>query len=136
MDKIFNAISIIGGIAGGICVSIFGGWDAMIWALMVCMVFDYISGIMKAVYNKELSSEVGYKGLLRKISILIVVGLSNVVQIFVGENIPIRDIVIVFYVVNEGISILENVAVIYPQIPDKLKDTLLQLRGDNDENRN
>ncbi|MCH5210695.1 MAG: phage holin family protein [Oscillospiraceae bacterium] len=133
MDKIFNAISIIGGIVGGLCVNIFGGWDAMLWALAICMVLDYFSGIIKAVYNKELSSEIGFKGLLRKVAILIVVALSHVVQTFVGEKIPIREIVIVFYVVNEGISILENAAVVYPKTPEKLKEILLQLRGDNDD---
>lgn len=133
MDKIFNAISIIGGIVGGVCVRIFGGWDAMLWALAICMVLDYISGIIKAIYNKELSSEISFKGLLRKVVILIVVALSNVVQTFVGQNIPIREIVIVFYVVNEGISILENTAVVYPKIPEELKEVLLQLRGSKDD---
>ena len=133
MEKIFNAISIISGIVGGLCVNIFGGWDAMLWALVTCMILDYISGVIKAVYNKELSSEIGFNGLLRKVVILIVVALANVVQTFVGENIPIREIVIVFYIVNEGISILENVAVVYPKTPEKLKEILLQLRGGNDD---
>ncbi len=134
MDKIFNGISIITGIVGGLAASLFGQLDTILWALIILMVLDYITGIIKAIYSKTLSSEIGFKGLLRKVLILIIVAVANVVQVLVGDNIAIREIVIMFYIANEGISILENAAVIMPNMPEKLKDVLLQLRGGDDEN--
>ena len=124
MDKIFNWTSTVIGIVGG--------WDSILWALLVIMVLDYLTGVIKAVYTKNVSSEVGFKGLLKKITILIIVALSNVLQQITGDNVAIREIVIMFYIANEGISVLENVAVIYPRMPQKLKDILLQLRGEDD----
>ena len=96
------------------------------------VVLDYLTGVIKAVYTKNVSSEVGFKGLIKKITILIIVALSNVLQQITGDNVAIREIVIMFYIANEGISVLENVAVIYPRMPQKLKDILLQLRGEDD----
>ena len=112
--------------------AIFGQWDSILWALLVIMVLDYLTGIIKAIYTKTMSSEIGFKGLLKKITILIIVALSNVLQQITGDNVAIREIVIMFYIANEGISVLENVAVIYPRMPQKLKDILLQLRGEDD----
>lgn len=133
MDKLFNMTSIVTGLAGGFIASLFGCWDAILRALLVFMALDYISGIIKAVYTKKLSSEIGFKGLLRKVVMLIVVVLANILQELTGGNVAIREIVIMFYIANEGISILENTAVIYPNMPEKLKEILLQLRGDKDE---
>ena len=132
MDKIFNWISTVIGIVGGFLAAIFGQWDSILWALLVIMVLDYLTGIIKAIYTKTMSSEIGFKGLLKKITILIIVALSNVLQQITGDNVAIREIVIMFYIANEGISVLENVAVIYPRMPQKLKDILLQLRGEDD----
>ena len=129
MDKIFNWTSTVIGIVGGFFVAIFGQWDSILWALLVIMVLDCLTGIIKA---KTMSSEIGFKGLLKKITILIIVALSNVLQQITGDNVAIREIVIMFYIANEGISVLENVAVIYPRMPQKLKDILLQLRGEDD----
>lgn len=134
MDKIFNGISIAAGIIGGLAASLFGSLDKILWALIILMVLDYITGIIKAIYSKTLSSEIGFKGLLRKILILVIIALANVIQVLVGDNIAIREIVIMFYIANEGISILENAAVILPSMPEKLKEVLLQLRGDNNAN--
>ena len=136
MDKIFNAASIITGIAGGIIASLFGAWNTLLWALIIIMVLDYASGLIKAVYTGTMSSKIGFKGLLKKVTILVIVALANVVQQLTGDNVAIREIVIVFYIANEGISVLENAAVVLPNMPDRLKDILLQLRGDNnDSNR-
>ena len=136
MDKIFNITSIITGIAGGIIASLFGAWNTLLWALIIIMVLDYASGLIKAVYTGTMSSKIGFKGLLKKVTILVIVALANVVQQLTGDNVAIREIVIVFYIANEGISVLENAAVVLPNMPDRLKDILLQLRGDNnDSNR-
>ena len=134
MDKIFNITSIITGIAGGIIASLFGAWNTLLWALIIIMVLDYASGLIKAVYTGTMSSKIGFKGLLKKVTILVIVALANVVQQLTGDNVAIREIVIVFYIANEGISVLENAAVVLPNMPDRLKDILLQLRGDNNDN--
>lgn len=136
MDKIFNGISVITGLVGGVVAALFGSYDKVMCTLIILMVLDYAAGITKAVYTKSLSSEIGFKGILKKITMLIIVALANVVQNLTGGNIAVREIVIMFYIANEGISILENAAVILPKMPDKLKDILLQLRGDNNDNRN
>ena len=80
MDKIFNWTSTVIGIVGGFFAAIFGQWDSILWALLVIMVLDYLTGVIKAVYTKNISSEVGFKGLLKKITVLIIVALSNVLQ--------------------------------------------------------
>lgn len=131
MDRIFNWTSTVIGIVGGYFAAIFGQWDSILWALLVIMVLDCLTGVIKAIYTKTMSSEIGFKGLLKKITILIIVALSNVLQQITGDNVAIREIVIMFYVANEGISVLENVAVIYPQMPKAIKDILLQIRDSN-----
>ena len=136
MDKIFNITSIATGIVGGFIASLLGAWNTLLWALIITMSLDYISGIIKAVYTNTMSSKIGFKGLLKKISILVIVALANVVQELTGDNVAIREIVIMFYIANEGISILENVAAVSTKMPQALKDILLQLRGDDHEDRN
>lgn len=133
MDKLFNSISIVVGVVGGIISSALGGFDMLIKALIIIVVLDYILGVIKAIYNKELSSEIGFKGLIKKFVMFLVVVLSVVLQKIVGDAIIIRDITIMFFIANEGISILENAAVFIP-LPDVLKNTLMQLRDkDNNE---
>ena len=131
MDKFFDWTSTVIGIVGGFFAAIFGQWDSILWALLVIMVLDYLTGVIKAIYTKTISSEIGFKGLLKKITILIIVALSNVLQQVTGDNVAIREIVIMFYIANEGISVLENVAVIYPRMPKAIKDILLQIRDSN-----
>ncbi|MBR0469621.1 MAG: phage holin family protein [Clostridia bacterium] len=132
MNKIFNAASIAFGIICGAAAKIFGAWDGALWALVVIMSLDYVTGIIKAVYTKTVSSEIGYKGILKKIMILVVVALANTVTNLTGGNAAVREIVIMFYIANEGISVLENAAAVSPNMPQKLKDILLQIRGKAD----
>lgn len=132
MEKLFNYISIAGGFIGGILISLLGGWDKLIMALLILMILDYITGLIKGIYNKELSSEIGFKGLLKKVLILVVVSVSVVAEQNLG--IPaVREIVIMFFTVNEAISILENASLMGLPIPNKLKDALLQLRDKEDK---
>ena len=132
MDKIFNAVSVFIGVAGGILAGIFGQWDTALWALVILMAMDYITGIIKAIYIKKLSSEEGYKGILKKITVLVIVALANIVQVITGGAAAVREIVIMFYIANEGISVLENVAAVSTKMPAALKNILLQLRDRND----
>ena len=69
MDKYFNGISIVFGLVGGFACSFLGGWDLLLKSIVILMVLDYVTGLLKAIYNKELSSEIGFKGLIRKITI-------------------------------------------------------------------
>lgn len=130
MEKLFNWISIIGGTVGGILVSFLGGLDKLLIALLIFIVLDYITGVLKAIYNKKLSSEVGFRGIVRKVLIIIVVGVSVTLEKSFG--IPaIREIVIMFFAINEAISLLENASQMGLPIPEKLKNVLLQLREKN-----
>ena len=133
MEKLFNTISIIIGIVGGMLSYIFGAFDIMLKVLVAIMIIDYITGIIKAVYNKQLSSYIGWRGLLKKVATLCVVALAHLLQLLLGDNVGIRDIVIMFYIANEGLSVIENVSAVVPVIPDKLKDVLMQLREDNEK---
>lgn len=125
--KVFNSFSVVGGIVGGFLCQWLGGWDVILKALVMLVVLDYATGVLKAIATKTLSSAVGFKGLIRKITIFIVVATAVTVQTVIGDAIPLREIVIIFFVCNEGISLLENASEFIP-IPDKLKETLIQLR--------
>ncbi|SFJ33098.1 toxin secretion/phage lysis holin [Terrisporobacter glycolicus] len=131
MEKYFNEISVGFGLIGGFMCKFLGGWDMLLKAIVILVVLDYVTGLLKAVYNKSLSSEIGFKGLIRKIIIFVVIATAYVIQGIVGDAIPLREITILFFIANESLSLLENAGEFVP-IPDKLKDTLIQLR-DNKE---
>lgn len=132
MSKLFNAVSVWGGAIGGIIAYFLGGWDVLLKTIVFLAVLDYITGLIKGFYLKQLSSEVGYKGLLKKVFMFIVIAVAYEIQKFLNHAIALREIVITFYVCNEAISLLENVAEFIP-IPDKLKTVLIQLRDKEDE---
>lgn len=127
IEKMFNGVSIVVGIAGGFLCKWLGGWDVFLKALVALVILDYVTGILKGIYTKTLSSSIGFKGLIRKIVIFIVIATSVIVQMVVGDAIPLREVTIIFFLCNEGISLLENASTFVP-IPDKLKETLIQLR--------
>ena len=127
MDKLFNWISMEFGSVGGMIVYCLGGWDVMLKTILFLAIVDYITGIIKGIYMKELSSEIGFKGLLKKIVMFIVIAVAFSIQELLGGKVPIREVVIMFYIANEALSLLENAAVFIP-IPEKLKEILLQLR--------
>ena len=132
MDKLFNWISVVFGVIGGFFTHWLGGWDILIKTILFLAITDYITGIIKAVYLKQLSSEIGFKGLLKKIVMFIVIAVAFVIQQLIGGTVPLREVVIMFYIANEALSLLENAAIFVP-IPDKLKDVLLQLRDKDSE---
>ncbi|HIT84436.1 MAG TPA: phage holin family protein [Candidatus Ornithomonoglobus intestinigallinarum] len=135
MEKLFNTVSVAAGVIGGTLVKMLGGFDITLRALVVMIALDYISGVVKAVSRKQLSSEAGFKGILRKITILLVVAASVVIEELLGGGTAVREIVIMFYIANEGISLLENAASVSGHIPQKLKDILFQLRGGEDDGK-
>ena len=100
----------------------------MLIALIVLMSLDYVSGVMCAIIDKKLSSAVGFKGICKKVFILMLVGVANIIDLHVvGTGSALRGAVICFYMSNEGLSLLENAAHIGLHIPDKLRDILAQL---------
>ena len=127
MDKLFNWISMVFGSVGGMVVYWLGGWDVLLKTILFLAIVDYITGIIKGIYMKELSSEIGFKGLLKKIVMFIVIAVAFSIQELLGGKVPIREVVIMFYIANEALSLLENAAMFIP-IPEKLKEILLQLR--------
>lgn len=134
MEKYFNNISIITSFAGGFLASLFGGWDILLKTILFLAVMDYVTGWIKGIYEKNLSSEIGFRGILKKIVMFIVIAAAYNIQTLISSNIPVREVVIMFYIANEGLSLLENAAIFVP-IPERLKDILLQLRDKNTENK-
>lgn len=134
MEKIFNIISVIVGLIGGIAVYCFGSFDVLLGTMLVLTVFDYITGLLKAVALKRLSSEIGFVGLIKKVIMYIVIATAVVTGRLMGNIVPLREVVITFFICNEGLSLLENASE-FVKIPPRLKEVLLQLReGENNGN--
>ena len=128
--KIQMAITAIGGWIGYFV----GGVDGLMTALLIFMVLDYITGLMCAIADKQLSSAVGFKGVCKKVLILMLVGVAHIVDLHVvGTGSALRGAVICFYLSNEGLSLLENAAHLGLPIPEKLKSVLAQLHGRIDD---
>jgi len=105
-----------------------GGCDGLLYALLGFVVMDYITGVMCAIADKKLSSEVGFKGLCRKVLIFILVGAANIIDVqIIGTGSVLRTAVIFFYISNEGLSLIENAGHLGLPIPEKLKAVLEQL---------
>lgn len=130
--EIFNKCAVILGIVGGVISSFLGGWDNLIIALITMIVLDYVTGVIKAVYTKRLSSEIGYKGIVKKLLMLVIVALAVCISRVLPDGIMIREITIFFFIANEGVSILENAAEIIP-LPKQLKSILLQIRNKSED---
>ena len=134
MKEFWTTIQVVFAGIGGWLGWFLGGCDGLLYALLAFVVIDYITGIMCAVVDKKLSSAVGFKGICKKVLVLMLVGVANVVDIhIVGTGSALRSAVICFYLSNEGLSLLENAAHIGLPIPDKMKDVLAQLHGRIDE---
>lgn len=124
--KLQIAITAIGGWLG----YVLGGMDGLLIALVVFITIDYITGIMCAIIDKKLSSEVGFKGIFKKVLILMLVGIANVIDVHVvGTGSALRGAVICFYLSNEGLSLLENASYIGLPVPERLKEVLAQLHN-------
>lgn len=130
--KVQMAIAAIGGWLG----YFLGGMDGLLTALIVFMAIDYVTGLMCAVADKKLSSSIGFKGICKKVLIILLVGVAHIVDLHVvGTGNALRGAVVCFYLSNEGVSLLENAAHLGLPIPEKLKTVLQQLhsRDDNTE---
>jgi toxin secretion/phage lysis holin len=129
MKNIINTIQIIFTAIGGYLGYFLGGVDGFLYALIAFVVIDYLTGFMAAIVEKKLSSEIGFKGIFKKVLIFLLVAVGNIIdQNLIGSGSAIRTAVIFFYLSNEGISIIENSSRIGLPIPEQLKNVLEQLK--------
>ena len=135
MKTIWNFIQIAATGIGGFLGWFLGGLDGFLYALIVFVVIDYLTGVMCAVADKSLSSNVGFKGICRKVLIFALVGVGHIIDAqIIGSGNVLRTAVIFFYLSNEGLSLLENTGHLGLPIPEKLKDTLAQLHNKSEDN--
>ena len=141
MKQIWSYIQLAFAALGGFLGWFLGGVDGFLYALITFMAIDYITGVMCAIADKNLSSEVGFKGICRKVLIFLLVGIANILDVqVIGTGSVLRTAVIFFYISNEGISLLENAGHLGLPIPQKMMDILEQLHDrseseDNDESK-
>lgn len=134
MKDVWNWIQGVIAIAGGFFGWFLGGLDGFLYALIAFVVIDYLTGVMCAIVDKNLSSDVGFKGLFRKILIFVMVGIGHLIDTqVIGNGSVLRTAVIFFYLSNEGVSLLENAAYLGLPIPQKLRDVLAQLHDRSDK---
>lgn len=126
IDTIISAL-------GAIFYFCFGEVTGVFWVLIVFMVVDYITGVIIAIIKKKLSSSVGFKGLAKKLLILVFISLAHLLDTYVLDSAILQNIVVFFYISNEGISIIENAVKLGVPVPDKLREVLEKLRREADE---
>ena len=139
MKEFWNTTQLIFSAVGGWLGYFLGGCDGLLYALIAFVVIDYITGVMCAIINKQLSSEVGFKGIFRKVLIFLLVGIANIIDVqVIGTGAVLRTAVIFFYISNEGVSLLENAGHLGLPIPEKIKTVLEQLhdRAENGKEGN
>lgn len=137
MKEFWNTIQLVFTGIGGWLGYFLGGWDGLLYALIAFVAIDYVTGVMCAISNHTLSSEVGFKGICRKVLIFLLVGIGSILDArVIGSGSVIRTAVIFFYISNEGVSILENAARLGLPVPEKIKVVLEQLhdRSAKEEN--
>lgn len=128
MKEFWNTIQLIFTAVGGWLGYFLGGCDGLLYALIAFVVIDYITGVMCAINDKTLSSEVGFRGICRKVLIFLLVGIANILDMqVIGTGSVLRTAVIFFYISNEGVSLLENAAHLGLPVPKKIKTVLEQL---------
>ena len=139
MKEFWNVIQLVFAAIGGWLGWFMGGCDGLLYALIAFVAADYITGIMCAIIDKKLSSEVGFKGIFKKVLIFMLVGVANILDVqVIGSGCVLRTAVIFFYISNEGVSLVENAGHLGLPIPAKLKDVLEQLhdRAEKEDEKN
>lgn len=128
MKEFWNTIQLVFTALGGWLGWFLGGCDGLLIALVAFVAIDYITGVMCAIIDRSLSSEIGFKGIFKKVLIFLLVGVANILDVqVIGAGSVLRTAVIFFYLSNEGVSLTENAAHLGLPIPEKLKDVLEQL---------
>ena len=135
MKEFWNAVQFMFAAVGGWLGYFLGGCDGLLYALLAFVVIDYLTGVMCAINDRTLSSEVGFRGICRKVLIFVMVGIANILHVHdIRTGSVQRTAAIIFYISNEGISLLENAAHLGLPVPKKIKAVLEQLhdRADSD----
>lgn len=128
MEKIWRGIQTGIAAIGGACAFFWGGMDNLFIALLVFAAVDYATGVLAAIIRKKLNSQIGFKGIARKIFMFLIVGVANVIDVrLIQTGSGVRTAAILFYIANEGVSLMENAARCGLPIPKRLKDILTQL---------
>jgi len=128
MKEFWNTIQLMFTAVGGWLGWFLGGCDGLLYALIAFVVIDYITGVMCAINYHSLSSEVGFRGICRKVLIFLLVGIANIMDVnVIGTGSVLRTAVIFFYISNEGVSLMENAAHLGLPVPEKIKVVLEQL---------
>lgn len=136
MRELLTANKVLFSAIGGIIGSIFGELDGFFYALLVFMVIDYLTGIMAAILEKNLSSSIGKKGIFKKVMIIFLVAMAHMIDLhIVKQGGAVRTAVIFFYFSNEGLSILENATRLGLPIPNRIRNVLRQLQEENKEEK-
>ena len=132
--EIFTTIKIVAGELGALVGMFLGDVDGLIIALVIFAIIDYITGVLAGAVEHKLNSEIGFKGITKKVLLFMIVGVANVLDVYViGSRAVTRTAVCLFYIANEGLSIIENSARIGLPIPEKLKIILEQLKEEGQD---
>ena len=116
---------------GYLFIELLGSWDVTLQCIFLAIVFDYISGMIKAFHTKTLSSKIGFQGILKKVGILIIVMLGVLVDRVTGNTGAVRTLVIYYFVANEGLSVIENIGQCGVPIPTSIKKALKALNKES-----
>lgn len=118
-------------LCGTIMIGLMGGLDVALRCLALIMALDYVTGVLSAIYNKELSSKIGLKGMAKKLAYFVAIMLACALDELLGNSNILRMLVIYFLIANDGISILENLGEMNIKLPKKIKEVLKQLKEEN-----
>ena len=133
-ERVFAYVRGFSSLLAGVLSYLYGDLNGLLVVLCVVIVLDYVTGLLKAGITHQLSSEIGFKGILKKILLLVIVALAHLIDKAVGSGETWRNIAIVFYISNEGLSIFENAVACGLPVPDKLKEILKQMeKGEADD---
>lgn len=127
MSKDFNWLSATASVVGGLFGGMLGGWDVLISVLTFFVVLDYMTGLVKGWHNNKLDTKISFIGLIKKLYIFVAVAVAVQLQLIIGDNIPLREIVIFFYISNEGMSLLENSSE-FIEWPEPIRSSFKQIR--------
>mgnify|MGYP001461068013 FL=1 len=137
MSRMQIIIDSVAGMIGAVLGFMYGEVTGLFWALVAFMVLDYISGILAAISVRKLSSKVGFKGIAKKLLILVFVSVGHITDTYVLGGVPVAmTAVILFYIANEGISIVENATELGLPVPQKIKNVLEQIKNKSGEDDN
>lgn len=129
VSKIANICEVLFAFLGGLIGWLFGGFDSLIYAMIAFVAIDYVTGVLLAFQKKKISSNIGFKGITKKVMIFALVALGNIIDRYVIKTgSTLRTMLIMFYLSNEGISIIENAGNMGVPLPQKLKDAIQQLQ--------